>query len=185
MRHIQALEALNTRIEACTRCQLHEWRTNVVVGEGNPRADLVLVGEGPGQNEDETGRPFVGRAGKLLNACLKEAGTSRKRVYILNAVKCRPPSNRKPEPKELAACRPYLTKQISIIAPSVIVTLGATATSALLHLGWPISSLRGSAIEWKGKLVVPTWHPAYVLRTPHEREKLVEDLRYAVQLLAR
>ncbi|MGH9164621.1 MAG: uracil-DNA glycosylase [Acidimicrobiales bacterium] len=149
----------------CTRCPLAAGRTTVVFGVGDAHADLMFVGEGPGREEDLTGEPFVGRSGQLLDRLLaEELGLSRQQVYIANAVKCRPPGNRDPRPEEVAACRPYLDRQIELIDPSVIVTLGNFATRLLLDTDAGIGSLRGRAYPRGRAVVVPTYHPSYVLR---------------------
>jgi uracil-DNA glycosylase family 4 len=151
----------------CTRCPLAAGRTNVVVGEGDPHAGLLVVGEGPGRDEDLQGRPFVGRSGQLLDRLLaEEAGLARAEVYIANVVKCRPPNNRDPAPEEIAACRPYLEQQVRLIAPAVVLTLGNFSTRLLLDTKDPISRLRGRAFPYgpAGAVLVPTFHPAAALR---------------------
>ena len=154
----------------CTLCQLSTGRTNVVFGEGDPHARLMVVGEGPGRDEDLQGRPFVGRSGQLLDRLLlEEAGATREQVYIANVVKCRPPHNRDPLPEEISACRPYLESQIAIIDPAVIVTLGNFATRTLLATSEGITRLRGKVYPYPGRaseraVVVPTFHPAAALR---------------------
>ena len=156
----------------CTRCPLSGGRTNVVFGTGNPTADLMFVGEGPGAEEDQQGLPFVGRSGKLLDAILaQEIGLERSQVYIANVVKCRPPDNRDPLPEEIAACRPYLQRQVELIAPRVLVTLGNFATKVLLDTRVGITRLRGRRYAWgDGVVLVPTYHPAALLRGGGERE---------------
>ncbi len=157
----------NLRVEAlaCTACRLSEGRTQVVFGMGDPQADLLFVGEGPGAQEDLQGLPFVGRSGKLLDRLMaEEMGRSRDTAYIANVVKCRPPENRDPKPDEIATCRPFLERQIELIDPTVIVTLGNFAAKLLLDTTVGITKLRGSAYSWGGRVLVPTLHPAAVLR---------------------
>lgn len=150
---------------ACTRCPLAEGRTNVVFGMGNPEADLVFIGEGPGAEEDKQGLPFVGRSGQLLDRLvLEEMGLTRDDVYIMNTVKCRPPGNRDPQPDEIDACNPWLELQLDLIAPKVVVTLGNFATKLLLQTSEGITKLRGRTYPFRGGVLVPTFHPAAVLR---------------------
>jgi uracil-DNA glycosylase len=160
------LEDLARHASACTRCALAKGRTNVVVGEGDPHARLLVVGEGPGRDEDLQGRPFVGRSGQLLDRLLaEEAGLTRAEVYIANVVKCRPPQNRDPLPDEIAACRPYLEQQVRLIDPAVVLTLGNFSTKLLLDTKDGISRLRGRTFPYSGGAVlVPTFHPAAALR---------------------
>ena len=155
----------------CTRCPLSGGRTTVVFGTGDPAADLMFVGEGPGAEEDRQGLPFVGRSGKLLDELLaQEVGLPRSAVYIANVVKCRPPENRDPEPEEIAACRPYLQRQVELVAPRVLVTLGNFATKLLLDTKDGITKLRGRRYAWRdGVVLVPTYHPAALLRGGSER----------------
>ena len=152
------------RVNGCTACRLAEGRTNVVFGSGNPDADVIFIGEGPGQQEDEQGLPFVGRSGQLLEQLLGEIGLQRSDVYIANVVKCRPPKNRDPRPDEIDACKGYLRGQLELIQPKVAVTLGNFAAKLLLRTETGITRLRGSAYEWWGRLLVPTYHPAAALR---------------------
>ena len=162
-------EALRTVALACTKCPLANGRTQVVFGVGDPAAELLFVGEGPGREEDLAGEPFVGRSGKLLDRLMhEEIGLTRDRCYIANVVKCRPPNNRDPFPAEIAACRPYLEEQITLIKPSVIVTLGNFATRLLLDSTEGIRALRGSVYPYRDGHLVPTYHPAYVLRAGGE-----------------
>jgi len=158
------LAALGAKVNSCTTCRLAENRTNVVFGSGNPDADVVFVGEGPGQQEDEQGLPFVGRSGQLLEQLLGEIGLSRDDVYIANVVKCRPPKNRDPRPDEIEACKGYLRAQLELIQPMVAVTLGNFSSKLLLRTDTGITRLRGNAYEWWGRLLVPTFHPAAALR---------------------
>lgn len=171
------LPAMGRALAACRRCRLCQRRTQVVFGVGNPRARVVFVGEGPGADEDRIGEPFVGRAGQLLNAMLPSIGLKREDVYIANVVKCRPPGNRDPEPDEAAACMPYLRRQIELIDPAVIVCLGRVAASHLLGTTAPISSYRGRWTTWAGRDVLPTFHPAYLLRNPAAKRESWADFK--------
>lgn len=162
---VAKLAELESEAKCCVRCPLAKARTNVVFGMGDPRAALMFVGEGPGQDEDLAGLPFVGRSGKLLDRLMaEELGIERSVCYIANVVKCRPPANRDPRPDEIAACRPYLDAQVDLIAPEVVVTLGNFATRALLETTQGISSLRGKVYPFRGRVLVPTFHPAAALR---------------------
>lgn len=176
---------LPDRVASCERCPLCVARTFTVFGEGRPDTDLVFCGEGPGLDEDRSGRPFVGRAGELLTAMI-ENGLRRPResVFILNAVKCRPPDNRTPTPLELRACRPYLERQLEVIAPKVVVTLGGSATRAVLGDVPGITRVRGRVHEAFGARVVPTFHPAYLLRDPSKKREAWIDLQLVQRLLA-
>lgn len=168
----------------CRRCKLWRGRTNLVFGEGSPSAALMLVGEGPGAEEDLQGRPFVGEAGRLLTNMLGKLGLSREKVYIANVVKSRPPGNRDPEVDEIAACLPFLKKQIEAIQPRVIVTLGKIATQALLKTAAPLTRLRGTWHKYQGIPVMPTFHPSYLLRLPRERHRTWEDMQQVMERLA-
>ena len=160
-----ALEELAVVASTCTRCALAAGRTQVVFGMGDPAADLVFIGEGPGAEEDRQGLPFVGRSGQLLDRLmLEELGITRERVYIANVVKCRPPDNRDPRPEEITACRPYLEQQLDLIAPKVLVTLGKFAGQLLLDSKVGITKLRGHDYPYRGAVLIPTLHPAYALR---------------------
>lgn len=161
----------------CTRCKLHKTRHKIVFGDGNPKAELVFVGEGPGADEDAQGLPFVGRAGKLLTQMIEAMGIQRKDVYICNVVKCRPPENRKPEPDEVAQCSPFLLRQLDVISPKVIVCLGATAAQLLLKTDRGISQYRGQWLEFRGKKLMATYHPAYLLRNPAAKSDVWKDLQ--------
>jgi DNA polymerase len=162
-----ALAAVRDELGDCTRCRLCETRTNIVFGVGDPHAQLMFIGEGPGQDEDEQGEPFVGRAGKLLTKIIEAMGLTREKVYIANIVKCRPPDNRKPQPDEMATCIPFLHGQINAIRPKVIVALGASAVEGLTgEAKVPITKRRGQFFELQGIPVMPTYHPSYVLRRP-------------------
>jgi DNA polymerase len=175
------LEEIRAELGECTRCRLHEGRTHVVFGVGDPRAKLMFIGEGPGAEEDARGEPFVGRAGKKLDEMIAAIGLRREEVYIANIVKCRPPDNRDPQPDEVGTCSPFLFEQIAAIRPKVIVTLGSPATKTLLNTKVGITKLRGSWHSCAGVAVMPTFHPAYLLRayTPENRRKVWEDLKAA------
>lgn len=175
----RGLQDVRAVLGNCGRCKLHEGRTNIVFGTGNPRARLMFVGEGPGADEDAQGIPFVGRAGQKLTEMIEKGiGVPRSEVYIANIVKCRPPQNRDPQPDEIAACSPFLWAQIAAVAPEVLVTLGAPATRTLLGTSTGITRLRGQWHEFRGVPVMPTFHPAYLLRayTPANRRMVYEDL---------
>lgn len=179
------LDEVAAAIAACRKCFLCEGRTHTVPGEGSPSAGLMFVGEGPGQVEDETGRPFVGRAGELLNQIIQSVGLKREEVFIANAVKCRPPGNRKPLPDEIAACMPYLERQIELLRPRVLVALGATAAEALLQVRRSLADLRGRVHSYRGIPLVVTYHPAALLRNPNWKKPTWDDIRIARQLLDR
>lgn len=177
------LEIIEAEALVCTKCELSESRTNVVFGSGDPNADLMFVGEGPGQREDEQGLPFVGPSGNLLEQLLGEIGLTRDQVYIGNVVKCRPPGNRDPRPNEIDACKGYLRSQIELIDPDVVVTLGNFASKLLLRTETGITRLRGTAYEWwGGRFLVPTFHPAAALRG---RPQVLEDMRADFSLVRR
>lgn len=174
------LKKLEEEARNCYRCKLSEYRTNVVFGVGNPEARLMFIGEGPGYNEDIQGEPFVGAAGKLLDKVIfEETGLTRKDVYITNVVKCRPPNNRDPEPDEIIACNPYLVQQIKIIKPVVICTLGNFASKTILDKKEGITKLRGKIFEAHGAKVIPTYHPAAILRNPGLIENFKRDIKLA------
>jgi uracil-DNA glycosylase len=161
----------------CQRCRLGKTRNHIVFADGNPKAELVFVGEGPGADEDATGIPFVGRAGKLLTQMIEAMGLQRKDVYICNVVKCRPPGNRPPEPDEVATCSPFLVRQLEVINPKVIVALGATAAKTLLETEMGISKFRGQWLDFRGKKLMATYHPAYLLRNPPAKSEVWKDLQ--------
>ena len=161
----------------CQRCRLGKTRKHIVFADGNPKAELVFVGEGPGADEDATGIPFVGRAGKLLTQMIEAMGLQRKDVYICNVVKCRPPGNRPPEPDEVATCSPFLVRQLEVINPKVIVALGATAAKTLLETEMGISKFRGQWLDFRGKKLMATYHPAYLLRNPPAKSEVWKDLQ--------
>jgi uracil-DNA glycosylase len=171
------LLAVREDVGECTRCKLAGGRTRLVFGVGNPRAELMFVGEGPGADEDLQGEPFVGKAGQLLDRMIEAMGFRRGEVYIANVVKCRPPENRDPEPDEVAACEPFLAAQIAAIRPRVIVALGRFAVQTLLRDPTPIGRQRGRWREFQGVRCMPTFHPAYLLRSPGEKAKAWEDLK--------
>jgi DNA polymerase len=181
-----ALAALRADIGDCTRCPLHaQGRQHVVFGVGNARADLMFVGEAPGADEDRQGEPFVGRAGQLLTKIIEAINLRREDVYIANVLKCRPPGNRNPEPVEVATCEPFLREQIAIIQPKVIVALGTFAAHLLLATDAPISRLRGRIHHIGGGVrLVPTFHPAYLLRSPERKRDTWEDMKIVRALLA-
>ena len=180
-----ALLAVRRELGECTRCKLSGGRTHLVFGVGNPEAELMFVGEGPGADEDRQGEPFVGRAGQLLTKMIEAMGFRREDVYIANVVKCRPPDNRNPEPDEIEACEPFLRAQIEAIRPRVIVALGKFAAQTLLRDPTPITRLRGGWREYQGVRLMPTFHPAYLLRSPAEKGKAWEDLKLVVSELGR
>jgi len=170
------LTELETISKNCTLCDLSKTRTNVVFGEGNPKAKIMFIGEGPGAEEDKTGRPFVGRAGKLLTKIiLNVLELTREDVYIANIVKCRPPNNRVPTIEEAETCKMYLLKQIDIINPEILVCLGKTAFMYLMKIDLPISKVRGQIFEFKEKKVIPTFHPSYLLRNPSAKKEAYKD----------
>ena len=180
------LAGLRAHIGDCTRCKLHTLgRSQVVFGVGNAEADLMFVGEAPGADEDRLGEPFVGRAGQLLTKIIEAIGLTRADVYIANVIKCRPPGNRNPEPDEVATCEPFLSEQIDLIRPRVIVALGTFAAHALLKTDAPISRLRGRVHDFRGGIkLVPTFHPAFLLRSPDRKRDVWEDMKKVRDLLA-
>ena len=171
------LPSLAAFLEACPRCKLSGSRTRIVFGHGNPDADLMFVGEAPGREEDEQGVPFVGAAGQLLTKIIEAMGMTRDQVYIVNTVKCRPANNRNPEPDEIAACRPFFEEQVRLVAPRAIVTLGTFAAQAVLGIPEPISQLRGRWHDAYGARVMPTFHPAFLLRSPKHKRDVWEDMQ--------
>ena len=182
---LDTLDAIADRIRSTHCCALCPARTNAVPGEGNPNANLVFIGEGPGATEDAQGRPFVGQAGKLLDEIIQAIGLRREAVYITNIVKCRPPQNRKPLPDEMAACMPYLHRQLALIRPKVIVALGGTAAEALLNTRKGLGELRGKVHSYGGIPLIVTYHPAALLRNPNWKKPTWDDVRIARQLLDR
>lgn len=168
---------LMEEMKDCQKCRLCEKRTNIVPGEGNPNADILFIGEGPGRDEDAQGRPFVGASGQLLDRMIHAIGLERTEVYIANVVKCRPPMNRNPEPDEAAACMPYLRSQFVLISPKIIVLLGKVACRYVLGDETPITRLRGTWIERKGIWFMPTYHPSLLLRQPERKKEAWEDFK--------
>jgi len=195
-RKLQILDELDrAQVRGCTKCELHKGRTQTVFGDGDTNADLMFIGEGPGQNEDEQGKPFVGRAGELLNKMIVAMGFERPDVYIANVVKCRPPNNRTPTPAEIDTCWDYLATQIEVICPKVIVTLGGPAMKMLLNTKKGITAMRGTWHSYDGLVahggpkipLMPTFHPAYLLRayTEDNRRKVWSDLQAAMEVLGK
>jgi DNA polymerase len=178
-----SLPAILSDIGDCTRCKLHRGRTKLVFGDGNPKADLVFVGEGPGRDEDAQGLPFVGRAGKLLTQMIEAMGLQRQDVYICNVVKCRPPENRTPEKDEVETCSPFLLRQLDAISPKVIVCLGSVAAQTLLETNRGISHFRGEWLDFRGKKLMATYHPAYLLRNPSAKGEVWKDLQKVMAVL--
>lgn len=178
------LSALSRFLEGCPRCKLSKTRTNLVFGQGNPKAELMFVGEAPGRDEDEQGLAFVGKAGQLLTRIIEAMGKKRDDVFIANVLKCRPPNNRNPEPDEVATCRPFLFEQIRLIGPRVIVTLGTFAAQAVIETDEPIGRLRGRWRTAQGVKVMPTFHPAFLLRSPERKKDVWEDMKLVRDFLA-
>jgi len=172
-------------IRTCTKCVLHGARTQTVFARGNPAAELCFIGEGPGADEDRLGEPFVGKAGQLLDRMIGAMGYARDDVYVCNIVKCRPPDNRKPEPDEMASCKPYLREQLELVSPKVIVALGATAVEGLIGTGGGITRMRGQWKVYRTIPVMPTFHPAYLLRTPAAKREVWADLQTVLKQLGR
>ncbi len=179
----ETLEEVRADLEECRRCPLCQGRKTIVFGVGNPHARLVLVGEAPGREEDEKGEPFVGEAGRLLDRILLAMVLQRNEVYICNVVKCRPPGNRDPLPEEITACEPFLQRQLAAIRPTMIVTLGKFAAQTLLRDDSPISRLRGHWREYQSIPLMPTFHPAYLLRNPAGKREVWEDMKQVMQRL--
>jgi DNA polymerase len=177
------VEAIRMEMGECTRCPLHRGRQHLVFGEGNPDADLVFVGEGPGRDEDLQGRPFVGRAGRLLTQIIEAMGLKRDDVYICNIVKCRPPNNRVPQRQEVETCSPFLFRQLQALRPRYVCTLGSVATQTVLGVQTPISRLRGKFIEHRGLMILPTFHPAYLLRNPEKKREVWQDMQLVMEKL--
>ena len=179
----RSLESLERSLAGCQRCKLHRQRTHIVFGVGNPQARLMFIGEGPGRDEDIQGEPFVGAAGQLLNKMIVAMGFTRDDVYIANIVKCRPPRNRNPEPDEIAQCEPFLWQQIQQITPVVVVALGRFAAQSLLGVNTPISKLRGCWQQYRSIPLMPTFHPAYLLRNAAEKRHAWHDLQAVMRQL--
>lgn len=197
-KNVEGLEALRAQIGDCTRCRLSQGRTHLVFGVGNPKAELMFVGEAPGRDEDRQGEPFVGRAGKLLNKIIEAMGLRREDVYIANVVKCRPPENRNPAPDEISTCEPFLLRQIELIQPKVIVCLGTFAAQTLLQTDARIGALRSRFHAWPNAVVkeqfetalaegsvqvMPTYHPAFLLRNPNMKKPVWEDMQKVMAAL--
>ena len=179
-----ALSLIREDIGDCTRCRLHkQGRKQIVFGVGNPRAELMFIGEAPGADEDEQGEPFVGRAGQLLNNMIKAMGLRREEVYIANIIKCRPPNNRTPERDECETCSPFLMRQIEVIGPKVLVALGAVAAKTLLAVNAPMSELRGRWFDFRGTKLAVTYHPAFLLRDPRQKKETWKDLQMVMKEL--
>jgi len=174
---VETLDMIRANLGACQRCKLHKGRKHIVFGAGNPQAKLVFVGEGPGYEEDIQGQPFVGQAGQLLTRILRAIGLSRGDVYICNIIKCRPPENRNPEPDEIAACIPFLRRQLKAIEPGLICALGTFAAQTLLETNTPISRLRGHFYTYGGMPLLPTYHPAFLLRNPAKKADVWKDMQ--------
>jgi uracil-DNA glycosylase family 4 len=172
-----ALAAYANETAGCTNCRLAQGRTQVVFGLGDPDSDLMFVGEAPGFHEDQQGYPFVGQAGKLLDKLLQGIGLTRENVYIANVIKCRPPGNRNPEPDEVEQCEPFLFRQIDTIKPKVIVALGKFAAQCLLRTNDPITRIRGREFKYRDAILIPTYHPAYLLRTPSAKREVWADMK--------
>ena len=184
VRDCTTLGELRAVIGDCQRCKLADRRTQIVFGVGNPKADLVFVGEAPGHDEDVAGEPFVGRAGQLLTEIIvKGMKIRRQDVYIANIIKCRPPQNRNPEPDEITACEPFLKHQLELIAPKAIVALGSFAAQCLLKTRTPITRLRGTWANYQGIPLMPTFHPAYLLRNPSDKRLVWNDIKQVMKLL--
>lgn len=173
---------LQAEVAGCKQCDLHRGRTQTVFGVGNRHADWLIIGEAPGAEEDRQGEPFVGRAGKLLNAMLRAIGLRRDQVYIANILKCRPPNNRDPKPEEVSCCEGYLQRQIALIKPKIILAVGRIAAQNLLKVDTPIGKMRGNRYEYGNIPVVVTYHPAYLLRSPGQKRKSWQDLQLAMKI---
>jgi uracil-DNA glycosylase len=180
---IDGWEALQTEVAACTRCGLCETRTQTVFGSGNKNADWMIIGEAPGQQEDQQGLPFVGNAGLLLTEMIRAIGLNRDDVFITNILKCRPPNNRDPKPDEAESCNAYLQRQYALVQPKIILAVGRIAAQTLLKTGAPLSQLRGKVHYLNNTPVVIVYHPAYLLRSPSEKRKAWQDLQFAVQTI--
>ena len=179
-----ALRLIREDIGDCTRCRLHkQGRKQIVFGVGNPRAELMFIGEAPGADEDQQGEPFVGRAGQLLNNMIKAMGLRREDVYIANIIKCRPPGNRTPERDECETCSPFLMRQIEVIGPKALVALGAVAAKTLLAINAPMSELRGRWYDFRGTKLAVTYHPAFLLRDPRQKKETWKDLQMVMKEL--
>ena len=181
--HLKLMNEIRDRIGECTRCRLHQTRSKIVFGEGNATPDIVFIGEGPGRDEDILGRPFVGKAGQLLDRIINAMGVSRKDVYITNMVKCRPPNNRVPESDEILTCNQFLVQQIDVLRPKIICALGNCAAQFLLQSKVPMTVIHGKFFDYRGICVCPTYHPAALLRNPEYRRPVWEDVQKIMQYL--
>jgi uracil-DNA glycosylase len=182
---VLTLKDVRKELGECKRCKLHRTRRTIVFGEGNEKATLMFIGEGPGYDEDVQGKPFVGRAGQLLTKIIESINLSREEVYIANIVKCRPPQNRNPEPDEIQSCNPFLAKQISAIQPKIICALGTFSAQTLLKTDAKITALRGKLYDLEGTKVIPTYHPAFLLRNPEKKREVWEDMKKIADLLSK
>jgi DNA polymerase len=180
---VMTLEEVQKELGDCKRCKLHRTRRTIVFGEGNERATLMFIGEGPGYDEDVQGRPFVGKAGQLLTKIIESINLSREEVYIANVIKCRPPQNRNPEPDEIKSCNPFLMKQIGVIHPKIICALGTFSAQTLLKTDAKISALRGRFFDLEDIKVIPTYHPAFLLRNPERKREVWEDMKQIAELI--
>ncbi len=180
---VLTLEGVRKELGDCKRCKLHRTRRTIVFGEGNAKATLMFIGEGPGYDEDVQGRPFVGKAGQLLTKIIESINLRREDVYIANIVKCRPPQNRNPEPDEIQSCNPFLMQQIRVIQPKIICALGTFAAQTLLKTDRKISDLRGKSFDLEGITVIPTYHPAFLLRNPERKRDVWEDMKKIAELI--
>ncbi len=180
---ILTLADVQKELGDCKRCKLHRTRRTIVFGEGNPKASLMLIGEGPGYDEDVQGRPFVGKAGQLLTKILQSINLPREEVYITNIIKCRPPQNRNPEPDEIRSCNPFLAKQITAVRPKIICALGSFSAQTLLQTDTKITALRGRLYDLEGIKVIPTYHPAFLLRNPERKREVWEDMKKIADLM--
>ncbi len=182
-----SLDDLKLIVSNCTQCELHRTRTQTVFGEGHPAAEWLIIGEAPGADEDRLGKPFVGRAGQLLTSMLRAMGLAREEVFIANVLKCRPPNNRDPQSNEVASCSAYLRKQIELIQPKIILVVGRVAAQSLLMIDEPIGKMRGQKYTYQetGIPVIATYHPAYLLRSPQQKRKAWEDLKFALDVYSR
>lgn len=178
-----SLEEIKIKISNCNRCSLHQNRRNIVFGEGSPEAKLMIIGEAPGFEEDVQGRPFVGKAGQLLTKILQSIQLKREDVYITNVVKCRPPQNRNPKPEEINNCNQFLMMQIQVISPKIICALGTFSAQTLLKTESKITSIRGKIFEIEGIKIIPTYHPAFLLRNPDRKREVWEDMKLISQML--
>jgi len=181
---ILTLADVRNELGDCKRCKLHRTRKTIVFGEGNEKATLMFIGEGPGYDEDVQGRPFVGKAGQLLTKIIQSINIQREEVYIANIIKCRPPQNRNPEPDEIESCNPFLMKQINAIQPKVICALGTFSAQTLLKTDAKITAIRGKIYDLEGIKVIPTYHPAFLLRNPDKKREVWEDMKKIAELMS-